>query len=544
MADYANEKPQVPAFGGGDASAAARGGALVAGGNADDDVARPSPIVVEQRADWDLMRALLGGTKAMRAAGAKYLPLWPKESSPRWTRRKSVSTLFPALKRTVTTLAARPFSKPLTLNDDIPAPIKELAEKDVDMQGRSLHTFGSEAMQDLLSYGFGGILVDHKVSAPVVQEGRTPTVAEERAAGMRPYMVLLKAQQILGWRAELRNGAHTLTMLRFMEEVEEPDGEWNIKHVEQIRVLEPGRWRTYRKRQSSEGKSQWFKHLEGATTLDKVPFAPFYGERCGFMVGKSPLLELGHLNVKHWQSQSDQDHLLHTARVPILALFGLVEDPKKPFTMEIGTAGVLTFPKDVDMRYVEHTGAAIESGEKALEMLKEEMRQSGAELLVLKPNPATATEIASDNAVGMCDLQRMTLELQAALDAALGFMAEWMKQAKGGTCKLFTDFGAATLAEAGAQFLLSMANSGRLSDKTLFSEVKRRGILSQEVDFDEEQELIDAQPPKLGAVLPGLPGAMPPPKPGVPPAPTPAPTKPPAAPPKPGATRKPSVAPA
>jgi hypothetical protein len=45
--------------------------------------------------------------------------------------------------------------------------------------------------------------------------------------------------------------------------------------------------------------------------------------RCAFGDGEPPLLDLAYLNVKHWQSQSDQDNILHIARVPILALIGV-----------------------------------------------------------------------------------------------------------------------------------------------------------------------------------------------------------------------------
>jgi hypothetical protein len=52
-----------------------------------------------------------------------------------------------------------------------------------------------------------------------------------------------------------------------------------------------------------------------------IPFVPLYGWR-RLHVGISPLRDLAYLNVKHWQSQSDQDTILHVARVPILALIG------------------------------------------------------------------------------------------------------------------------------------------------------------------------------------------------------------------------------
>ena len=39
-----------------------------------------SPAVAEMHAQGAAVRALMGGTKAMRAAGRKYLPQWPQES--------------------------------------------------------------------------------------------------------------------------------------------------------------------------------------------------------------------------------------------------------------------------------------------------------------------------------------------------------------------------------------------------------------------------------------------------------------------------------
>lgn len=473
------------------------------------DVSTPSAEVALMREDWAMSTALLGGTRAMRDAGPTYLPKWPNESDLKYQRRKAVSTLFPAFKRTVVTLAARPFSKPITLNTDIPAPIKPLLD-DVDLEGRNLDAFSNDLMQAELSHGYGGIFVDHKRSPRAA--GAPPlTIAEERAAGLRPYMIFIRAEQILGWKHTVENGAYRLTQLRIMESVDEDDGEFGTKKVKQVRVLEPGKWRTFREtkeqRPSGGGPAAWVEYESGTTTLAEIPFVPLYGERLGFMCARSPLLELAHLNVKHWQSQSDQDNLMHVARVPILTAIGIDDTPDKPFSLTIGASGAVKVPLGGELKYTEHTGAAIGAGKQSQDDLKEEMRQSGAELLVIKPGPTTATEVASDNAVGMCDLQRLTLTLQDALNYALAFMGQWLNLPKGGTVKLFTDFGAATLAEASMQLVVSMGNSGILSKKTVIDEGKRRGILSAEVDYDEEQQLIDAEGPPVGKTDPltGLP---------------------------------------
>ena len=68
-----------------------------------------SSEVTEMAGNIELAKALLGGTSAMRAAGETYLPRWPNEDQTAYTCRLKVSTLFPAYKRTVATLAGKPF---------------------------------------------------------------------------------------------------------------------------------------------------------------------------------------------------------------------------------------------------------------------------------------------------------------------------------------------------------------------------------------------------------------------------------------------------
>ena len=78
------------------------------------DVSTVSSAVAAMQPDWDLTRALLGGTKAMRASGVRYLPKWPLETQQDYDCRLDVAVLFPAYQRTIKTLSAKPFSKPLT----------------------------------------------------------------------------------------------------------------------------------------------------------------------------------------------------------------------------------------------------------------------------------------------------------------------------------------------------------------------------------------------------------------------------------------------
>src|SRR3990172_12204664 len=110
-------------------------------------VASTTAIVDTILADVTLTGALLGGTDAMRKAGQTYLPKWPKEEEEPYKHRLATSVLFPAFKRTVKTLAAKPLSKPLTLSEDLPDTMIEWL-KDVDLQGRNLDAFVATLLEE------------------------------------------------------------------------------------------------------------------------------------------------------------------------------------------------------------------------------------------------------------------------------------------------------------------------------------------------------------------------------------------------------------
>jgi hypothetical protein len=393
--------------------------------------------------------------------------------------------LFPAYKRTVQTLAGKPFSQPIALDEDTPEKIKEWLQ-DIDMQGRNLAAFSGDLMEVALGYGLTGIFVEYPRTDGVL------TQAEEAAAGIRPYWIQILPSQILGWKADRIKGLWKFTQLRFLEIVEEDDGEYGTTKIEQVRVLTPGRWETHR----YNSDKTWALYEAGATSLDYVPFVPIYSGRKGFMLATPPMIELAHMNVAHWQSASDQQNILHVARVPILTVSG-INDPA--WTMTVGASAAVSLPDGAVMKYVEHSGAAIGAGSKELEELEERMRQAGAELLVVQTTGRiTATQIHVENAVGMCVLQRMTLDLEDAIDQALKITADFIGEPTGGGVNIYNDYAASTLAEATAQLLLSTNQAGKLSDETLHSEYQRRGILSTDLSWADEQARIELQGTALG----------------------------------------------
>ena len=453
-----------------------------------DDVRKVSEEAANLQTHCARIDALLGGTYTMRKAGKQYLPQWRGEDDESYGLRIAVATLFPAYARTIDVLSAKPFSKPLTLGEDVPERLKPWLQ-DVDLSGRDLHSFLSEITQEAMGYGFAGILVDFP------KAGNLVTKADEQAAGVRPYFVQVHVQNVLGWLPKNATSLKGLTQLRMLEIVSVPNGDFDTTEIEQVRVLGRGTWKTYRQREASS-KKEWVLHDEGRTTLQTIPFVPVYGKRLGYMRATPPLLELAYANVEHWQTKSDRQTNLHMLSVPILFARML---EAAVLTVGAGSAVKAEHP-DADMKYVEMSGAAVEAGRLALLDLEDQMRQAGAELLVIKPGNVTESQTLADNEQGACALQKIAGNVEDAGDQALQFMAEWVGEAEGGHITIFKDFGAASLAEASADLLFKSAAGGKISGETYFNELQRRGILSPDLDWETEQERIQSSGPDLTGV--------------------------------------------
>lgn len=272
------------------------------------DVSSPNAAWHAMAPDWELIADLLGGTRAMRAAGERWLPREPKESLEAYRIRLSRTVLFNGLGRAVQTLSGKPFAKPVTVADGTDPRLRALCQ-DLDLGGRDLTTFARDVLRAALTDGVTHILVDYPEAARFGE-----TLHDERVRGARPYFVHIPARDLIGWRVD-RGGR--LERLRIRETVSERDGAWGEAAVSQIRVLEPGRWSVWRRAETRED-APWRKTAGGETTLTRIPLVSIYAGRTGLLTARPPLMDLAWLNLAHWQSSSDQRHILHVARVPIL----------------------------------------------------------------------------------------------------------------------------------------------------------------------------------------------------------------------------------
>lgn len=451
-------------------------------------VEEATAAVKAMRKARELPLALLGGTMAMRGAKETFLPREPAESIAGYGVRLARSFLFPGYAKTVSDMAGKIFAKPIVVQDDVPAQIKAAMEN-VDLAGRNLDVFAHEVAKDAIHAGISYILVE--MDKPPVDEAGAPITisrAQEREMQRRPWAVHVKASQVLGWRSMTVGGVERLTQFRFAEVVTEDDGEFGEKHVEQVRVFtrvgDVVNWAIYR----PAGTTAWAKYEEGIVTIGEIAVCPVYMNRTGFMQALPPLANLAEVNLAHWQSQSDQRNILHVARVPILFGAGFTETDD---ALEIGASRMTLGPEGSTLAYVEHSGAAIDAGRQDIKDLEDQMQMLGLELLIPRPSAETATGASIDHAKMNTPLAMMAKALQDALEQMLGFMALYeglSRDSGGGSLIVNTDFGVSLGSSADGATLTEAVKERIISRATWIREMKRRAVLSEDVDPDEEAQ--------------------------------------------------------
>jgi hypothetical protein len=415
-----------------------------------------------QEPHWMLIEDLMQGTYGMRRRHRRYLPQEPREQDESYDNRLARSVCPPYYQRLERMLAGMLTRKPVRLNDTSDNIREQLF--DVDLQGNDLNVWTYETARKLVRYGHIGTLVD----AP--------------SDGGRPYWCTYTPRQILGWRTEAKDGQQQLTMLRLLESVIVPDGDYGEKAVQQVRVLTPGAYELHQKQDNSE-----FKIVEeGNTSLSDIPFSVAYCNRVGYLESRPPLEDIAELNLKTYQIQSDLDNILHVSCVPMLAFFGF---PSAAEEVSAGPGEAIAFPADGRAEYIEPGGTSFEYQFKRLEQLAGQINELGlSAVLGQKLSAETAEAKRIDRSQGDSTMMVIAQNMQDMIDNCLRFHAEYLGTAESaGSCLVNRDFIGARLEPQEIQALLQLYTAGTITQETLLQQLADGEVLGD--DFDVEEEL-------------------------------------------------------
>lgn len=431
--------------------------------------------------EWDKIDTLLGGTRAMRAAQTKYTPQHERESDERYHERIQNATLLNMVEITLNGWVSKPFDLPLKAGDDVPVEIKPYL-KNIDLQGNSLDIFARAWFRDGLAKGFSHVLVEFPRIVPN-EDGTPRTRADDQRENLRPYLVHVRPENLIFASCEMINGVEVLTHVRIREMHRQRVGFGEVI-TERIRVIEPGVVTIYEPRKDPKNNDiiRWVVVDYYRYDLPYIPLVTFYATKNGFMLAKPPLSDLADLNIRHFNSTSDQISVLTVARFPIVCVRGALPDGNN---LVLGPYNFLYSPSaDGGFSYLEHSGQAIGAGRNELQDLESTMAQFGATFLRNRPGGASATARALDSAEVSSPLSDMAIKFQDAITQAMLIFANWLGLDDGGTYTVTTNFG---LDDETGQKLTALTNArtnGDLSHAQFITELGRYNVLS--TDFDSE----------------------------------------------------------
>lgn len=451
---------------------------------------------------WSVVRHVLAGTEALRAAGTEFLPRHQEESLVNYQDRLLGTVLVNTTELVTDTLVGRVFKVPLEPESNVPAGVSALFP-DVDLTGTGLNPFCREWFYEGLAMGVSHVLVDMQAPDWEPPPGVPRTLADDRKDGLRPYWYRVSPENVIAAFTTRENGKEVLTHVRIAETSVERAG-FGEAEVTRIRVLERDHWELWEPvdmdKQGEE--DEWQKVAEGPNALGVIPLVTFYTgmrDKQAF-VCKPPLLDLAYLNVAHWCSSSDQRSILTVARFPILAVSGVAQE--EVVKLKIGPREWLVTP-DASGKwyYVEHTGRAILAGERDLAKLEDQMAAYGAEFLRAKPGVKSATERILDEAGTISPLEAMALDFQDALKQALDLTALWLKADRapgevvdGGTVTVVVDVTEEEANQVALEALFRARAARDISRRAYLRILVNRGILPEDFDHDADLEELANEP--------------------------------------------------
>jgi hypothetical protein len=316
---------------------------------------------------WQPINICVGGSATIRQYAESIIPREDSEDDSAYNRRIFHAVMPPFLQRLASQAAGTILRKGIHMEGGDQAYWEEWAQ-DVTGDATPLNEFARRVLVDALLYGHTAILVDY----PAGEQPRT--LAEELRSDRKPYLSIVGAQQIRGWRTAGNRAQSELTQVRYAEYVSEPSGRFGEDIHEQVRVLEPGRWQTFRRETAG-----WQLHETGTYSLQEVPLVPVYSNRLATLTSRPPLLEVANLNISYCQRFTDYHHAIHVGAQPVLVLKGFDEDTGRPIGLSVNTAVLL--PPDGDAFYVEPTADAYDSQLKCLQTLEEQISSLGISTL-------------------------------------------------------------------------------------------------------------------------------------------------------------------
>lgn len=448
---------------------------------------------------WQLSSDLRGGTAVMRAHCKRWLPEEPKEEPDAYRSRVARSVLVNYYKSAIEHHTARPFSRAVTTTkeESLPDDLRAMLV-DIDRMGTDLTNFGRMVYESALYYGVVHVLVDYP------KQGEATNLAEAEQRKVRPYCVLVEAPRLFYWAYNTVDGRRVLSEIRIREDdSERADAEGNIKYYARVRVLTRDDWKVYEAEKTGDAgedgfvdaSTEWTVIESGSHTFGEIPLRTMYFKKLRPMEAEPPLEDMAWLNLIHFQSMSDQRNILRYSRMGIMFIKGVTKSERAGWTLG---ANVIWAAEDTqaDAKWTEQNGKPIEMGRQDLKDLEEQLEVFGMMPLVQRVTARTATGVMSDDSRADCELMAWVEATNSFLRELVVTAGRWLGVTEISDefkITIYSDFSYSLRTVDETRALIEARKAREISRETFLTEMRRRQLISANVDIDEEMGRLDAE---------------------------------------------------
>lgn len=449
---------------------------------------------------WQKCIDAVAGENAIHQAGSTYLSKLKAEKDDEYKARKARTPFFNATWRTISGLKGMLFLKNPVI--DVPAGAKVYLE-DIDMAGTPIDVFMQQIVEEDLTTGRNGVLIDH----PFTATDEAITVAKAAGMGLRPMMQFYPAKSIINWKAARINNVVQLTLVVLKESTSiEGDDEFAQDREDRYRVLDlvNGNYRQRVFRISAKGEDEqvgddMFPQMN-SKPLNYIPFVFFGIDSANEEPDSPPLLDLVEMNLHHYGVSADFEHGCHWSGLPTLFLFGIEPDNDNPIYIGGSSANCVSNP-DGHVEYAQVQGG-FEALQHNLSEKKSEMAVLGARMLEGQKTAVESAETQQQRSQGeQSQLAAMADLVSMSMTRALTIFCEW--SGAPGKCdyQLNKDFLPKGMTPEELTALVSGWQAGAISGQTLFDNLQQGAVIASEVTYEQEQGRIESQTPLLVAPL-------------------------------------------
>jgi hypothetical protein len=439
---------------------------------------KPSPLYIERSPDWNLIRTIKKGRRAVIDSNELMTPRLSGQSTQAYGKYKEWGALFNALGKTIEAWTGMLFRKQPQITNEIDAPVVTISR-----DGQPLNNTVQTITEEIVSLGWVGTLIDYPPT------DQTLTKTQKKELNIQATAAMYPAESIINWDYAIINNVKQLNYVVLQEAMANSDDKFSHATKVVYRILDFDDEGYYR--QTLVDKSgtviDLIEPIRNGQRLNYIPFA--FGTPNGVNgVLRTAVTEL---NRSHWISSVDHRQSLHWSGYNQMFIWGVPEDTE----IEVG---VPYANSNNEARAEIITGQASTPLKEELTAIENQMSIVGANALAAQGRYVQSAETATINQSSETSiLSRMSQSISDYITWILIEIAKWEFQNEDLEdligYKLTSDFLSSAMAPEMISAQLGLYNAGKITLDTLINNLKAGEIIQENVENEEYKKQLEEQ---------------------------------------------------